>query len=478
MRRTSLSLRSMLVLVMAACLIVPLAGMAASAPITPTGTFLDDDGDIHEGYIEAIAELGITKGCNPPANDAYCPRLPATRAQVASFLVRSLATLGPVPTEAENAFTDDEGNVHEPNIDVLAALGITKGCNPPLNTEYCPNATMTRGQMAAFLTRAFGYVDDDPAANRFIDDDGSIFETDIEALAAAGVTLGCNPPANTEFCPNDPVYRDQMASFLGRALGLTPLPPPSVADAEFVTAFFMVGQPATAGPYLVAVARYVPAGTATPEMAVEKLLAGPTVDELSAQIPAFSTSIPAGTTLLGLTVAGGVATVDLSGEFDDGGGSFSMLSRLGQLTFTLVQFDGIDDVVLELDGVPVTLFSSEGIDISGGLDPAYFFDTGVMPELLNTSPAAWQYVESPVQVEGWSRAFEATFLFTLTDDDGLPLAEGFVTGGGAGPEFGEFSFSAPFAVDRPQLGTLILYNLSAKDGSVIDLRETPIWLEP
>ncbi len=478
MRRSSLSFRPLLVLVMAACLIVPLAGAAASAPITPTGTFFDDDGNIHEGYIEAIAELGITKGCNPPANDAYCPRLPVTRAQMASFLVRSLATLGPLPGNVPNAFTDDEGNVHEANIDVLAALGITRGCNPPLNTEYCPNATMTRGQMAAFLTRAFGYVDDDPAVNRFIDDDGSIFENDIEALAAAGVTLGCNPPANTKFCPSDPVNRDQMASFLGRALGLTPLPPPSVSDAEFVTVFFMVGQPATGGPYLTAVARYVPAGWATPETAVEQLLAGPTDDEVNAQIPAFSTAIPDGTSLIDLTVASGVATVDLSGEFDDGGGSFSMFSRLGQLTFTLVQFPEIDEVMLELDGVPVTVFSSEGIIISGGLDPAFFFDTGVMPELLNTSPAWWQYVESPVQVEGWSRAFEATFLFTLTDDDGLPLAEGFVTDGASGPEFGEFSFSVPYVLDRRQLGELILYNLSAKDGSVIDLRETAVWLEP
>jgi len=337
---------------------------------------------------------------------------------------------------------------------------------------------MTRGQMAAFLTRAFGYADDDPNTNRFADDDGSIFEEDIEAIAAARVTLGCNPPANTNYCPNDPVYRDQMASFLGRALGLAPLPPPSADEAEFVKPFFMIAQPAVGGPYLVPAARYVPTGTETPDAAVEFLLAGPTDDEINAQIPAFSTEIPDGTTLFGLSVAGGVATVDLSGEFDDGGGSFSMFARLGQLTFTLVDFDEIDTVMLELDGSPVTVFSSEGIIVSGGLDPAFFFGTGVMPELMATAPAWWQFVESPVDVEGWSRAFEATFLYTLVDDDGLPLAEGFITGGGAGPDFGEFSFTVPFDVDRRQLGALILYNESAADGSIIDLRETPIWLEP
>jgi hypothetical protein len=79
--------------------------------------------------------------------------------------------------------------------------------------------------MAAFLTRALGYVDG-LGDDRFVDDDGSTFEDDIDRLAAAGVTLGCNPPARDRFCPGDPVTRAQMASFLTRALGLTPVTPP------------------------------------------------------------------------------------------------------------------------------------------------------------------------------------------------------------------------------------------------------------
>ena len=46
-----------------------------------------------------------------------------------------------------------------------------------------------------------------------------MFEADIEWLAAEGVTRGCNPPTNTLFCPEDPVTRAQMAAFLHRALG-------------------------------------------------------------------------------------------------------------------------------------------------------------------------------------------------------------------------------------------------------------------
>ena len=61
---------------------------------------------------------------------------------------------------------------------------------------------MTRGQMAAFLVRLLGLTD--RGSTDFVDDDGSTFEADIEKLAAAGITRGCNPPANTKFCPERP----------------------------------------------------------------------------------------------------------------------------------------------------------------------------------------------------------------------------------------------------------------------------------
>jgi hypothetical protein len=70
--------------------------------------------------------------------------------------------------------------------------------------------------MAAFLVRALDLTD--PGTFDFVDDDQSIFEEDIEKLATAGITQGCNAAA-TEFCPDDPVTRGQMAAFLRRALG-------------------------------------------------------------------------------------------------------------------------------------------------------------------------------------------------------------------------------------------------------------------
>jgi hypothetical protein len=456
-------------------LMVGLVSPAIGQPLDPNGTFVDDNGSIFEPSIEAIADVGVTQGCNPPVNDAYCPAQPVTRAEMASFLVRALSLSGPVIPSTTDAFVDDDGSVHEDNINTIAELGITKGCNPPTNDAYCPNVPVSRGQMAAFLARAFGFVDDDPG-DRFVDDDTSIFEDNIEAIAAAGVTLGCNPPDNDRFCPDDPVTRAQMAAFLTRALGLTPLVPPAVGDAALVRPVFLLDQP-SGGPFLAALARYVPAGSNTPEGAVTALLEGLDQAELD-MVPAFSTEIPEGTELLDLTVAGGDATVDLSGEFDDGGGSASMFSRLGQLTFTLTAYPDIDVVHLELDGTPVTVFSSEGIDISGGLDPEYFFDLGVMPEVFPQSPAAFEFVASPFDVAGWSRAFEATINWELYDRDGLLLADGFETTGASGPEFGVMSFDVAYSVSERQVGTLMVFEISAMDGSRINLREVPLWLEP
>jgi len=108
------------------------------------------------------------------------------------------------------------GSLFFTEIEWLADEGITKGCNPPTNDMYCPNNPVTRGQMAAFLNRALNLPPGVP--DTFTDDDTSVFEADIDALAAAGITKGCNPPTNDMYCPNNPVTRGQMAAFLYRAL--------------------------------------------------------------------------------------------------------------------------------------------------------------------------------------------------------------------------------------------------------------------
>ena len=118
-------------------------------------------------------------------------------------------------------FIDDDGNIHEANIEEIASDGITRGCNPPQNDMFCPSDPVTRGQMAAFLVRALGLTDNG-GGDLFVDDDDSIFEGDIDRLGTAAITRGCNPPQNDMFCPSDPVTRAQMASFLARAVGNGP----------------------------------------------------------------------------------------------------------------------------------------------------------------------------------------------------------------------------------------------------------------
>ena len=153
-----------------------------------------------------LAELEITSGCTTsPAR--FCPTSNVTREQMATFLDQALG----LPPTSTDFFNDDEASVHEGAINRLAASGITGGCAA---NRFCPTSNVLRQQMASFLVRAF---DLDPTANdHFTDDEGNVHEADINALAESGITGGCTA---TKFCPQSPVTRGQMAAFLFRAFG-------------------------------------------------------------------------------------------------------------------------------------------------------------------------------------------------------------------------------------------------------------------
>jgi Peptidase family M23 len=181
-------------------------------PATWNGTFWDDDDSIHEANIEIIAELDITRGCNPPDNDRYCPGRDITRGEIAAFIRRALS----LPASTVDAFADDDASIFAGDIDAVVAAGIGFGCSP---TQYCPDAPLRRDEMAELLVRAFGY-DNPDETDHFVDDDWSAFEASIDALAAHGITKGCNPPANDRYCPERTLSRAEMATFFARALGL------------------------------------------------------------------------------------------------------------------------------------------------------------------------------------------------------------------------------------------------------------------
>ena len=168
-----------------------------------TSPFWDVEGSPFYADILWIAQQQITLGCG---DGQYCPGAPVTREQMASFLVRALG----LPASGTDHFDDDAGSAHEGNINALADSGITLGCAV---RRFCPGAGVSREEMASFLVRALGL----PAsgADSFTDDGASIHEGNINALAASGITNGCG---GTMFCPGATVSRDQMAAFLRRAL--------------------------------------------------------------------------------------------------------------------------------------------------------------------------------------------------------------------------------------------------------------------
>ena len=166
------------------------------------GPFTDADDSPFRADILWALEAGVTAGCSATT---YCPTSTVTREQMASFLVRALR----LPPATRDYFTDDESSQHESAINAIAAAGITGGCS---GTRYCPRSAVTREQMASFLVRALRL----PASSRdfFTDDETSQHERSINALAAAGITGGCSA---TKFCPKSSVTRGQMAAFLHRA---------------------------------------------------------------------------------------------------------------------------------------------------------------------------------------------------------------------------------------------------------------------
>ena len=180
----------------------------------PSPEYTDISDSIFKGDILWAAANGIAFGCNPPENDRFCPKRSVSREEMALFMTKALH----LPAASKDYFTDDEASPYEDAINRMAEARITRGCNPPENDRFCPDRMVDRGQMAAFLGRAFGLTDNG-GGDLFIDDDTSIFENDIDRLGTAGITRGCNPPANTRFCPTRDVTRGAMMAFLHRAIG-------------------------------------------------------------------------------------------------------------------------------------------------------------------------------------------------------------------------------------------------------------------
>ncbi len=182
--------------------------------------FTDIGETMHTNSIRELHALGYLYGCD---YRKACPTRLLTRGEAAALVSRILR----LPPPSKDYFNDDQGSTFENVINRLAESGIAKGCDPPLNSQFCPDRTMTRAEFAAMLTRGLGLPG--PAPDAFADDDGHWGEDDINRFAAAGITKGCG---SDRFCPDRPLPRAEAAAFFHRSLGfLEPLQPASVQQS-------------------------------------------------------------------------------------------------------------------------------------------------------------------------------------------------------------------------------------------------------
>jgi hypothetical protein len=169
-------------------------------------------------YIERLYNAGITGGCSTVPM-MYCPLAPVTRAQMAIFILRGMHGRDYAPLPATGTvFGDVTGSTFGAAwIEQFANEGITSGCG---GGNYCPEANVTRAQMAIFLLRGEhgSTYTPPPATGVFGDVPVGSFAADwIEQLATEGITGGCG---GGNYCPSADVTRDQMAVFLVRTFSL------------------------------------------------------------------------------------------------------------------------------------------------------------------------------------------------------------------------------------------------------------------
>jgi len=281
---------------------------------------------------------------------------------------------------------------------------------------------------------------------------------DLGGVATPAVTAGASIPA-----PSGEPTPDATGPE-----GSAPIASGSPGGSVTVRAYFFLGS-FTGNSGLAPVLRDHPQTVAVGAAAMNDLLAGPQGTEIESR-PAMYTDIPAGTRFLGLTISAGVATVNLSKEFEAGGDSASFRGRTAQVVYTLTQFPTIHGVQFELDGVgPKTLFI-------GSLGRADYTD--VLPAIFVDRPAWGGVLGNPARITGLANVFEATFRIAIVDASGTVLVDRQAMASCGTGCWGTFDTTIPYHVAASGWGTLRVYDLSAKDGSREHLTEHPVWLTP
>lgn len=222
------------------------------------------------------------------------------------------------------------------------------------------------------------------------------------------------------------------------------------------------------GEHVVPVRRVVPHTAAVARAALTALVRGPTAAERHA---GYGSAIPAGTTLRGVAVSRGTATIDLDRRFEAGGGSLSMLLRVAQVVHTATQFPSVHDVVFLIGGKSVESIGGEGVIVAPRVGRANF--EGQSPPILVEQPLPGDTVRSPIVVRGTANVFEARLIVEIVSARGSVLARKVLSASAGTGTRGTFETAARL---RPQTGGLrvVVYAPSPKDGSPIDVVRVPV----
>ena len=195
-----------------------------------------------------------------------------------------------------------------------------------------------------------------------------------------------------------------------------PTTAPSTTATPTTVALPPIDEPGVAlyfvrGETLTVVGRWL--GTMAPDELVRALLAGPTDVERANGITSL---IPVGTQLRGVIVEGNAATVDLSAEYESMGGSLAVTLAVAQVTYTLTQLPGVDNVWFRIDGEQRDMLTGEGVMV----DPATRaeFTDGVLPPMLLEQPFDHSPLSNPIVIAGMTNAFEATVNYQVLAVDG------------------------------------------------------------
>jgi hypothetical protein len=245
---------------------------------------------------------------------------------------------------------------------------------------------------------------------------------------------------------------------------VSPSPSETASGQTTVLVYFLRGEE------LGTAERTLPKTVAVARAAMEALVGGPNSEEKAAGL---GSAVPKGTRLLGISVDGTVATVDLSGEFESGGGSLSMTARVAQVVYTMTQFKTIRAVEFMLDGERVDTIGGEGVIVE---DPQRRADwQSFEPPIFVERPGVGATLSSPFVVQGRATAFEATVNIDLLDAGEQTLVETFATATMGAPGRGTFRKAIAYSTGS-DAGWLVVYEASAKDGSHLNEVRIPVSL--